>query len=1531
MADRSISVTLQANIAGYMAQMRTASKATSEFGDRLLKNQQLAQQVGRGMVVFGGGVLAGLGMATKAAIDWEKAWTGVTKTVDGSPEQMAALEGELRGLARTLPVAHDEIASVAEAAGQLGIKRRSIAEFTETMVALGVTTNLSSEEAATGLARFMNIMGTAKSDVERLGSTVVDLGNNAETTEAEILELGTRLAAAGKIAGLSEADVFAFATTLTSVGVEAEAGGTALSKVFTKVRDAVLTGGEDLQTFAKVSGTTAEKFARDFEADPARAIESFIAGLGRMNASGKSTTEVFESLSLTDQRLMRALLSTAEAGDHLTQQLERGNKAWRDNTALAAEAEKFYGTAAAKITIAWNNIKDAAIDIGGAIAPIVGGAAEQVADLASAFTQLPGPVKTSVAALGSVLGLASLTGGAFLMMLPRIAETKKAMQTMGIATDVLGGKMKGLAKFAAGPWGIAIIGAVSILAQWTEQRGEIARRGNELLGLLGEEVDLVNRATGAYERLSSATQKAYAENLITKHEDLVETLQSADLTLGDLVGSLFGERDAIDEVNAAINDGERVNVRLLEILDLEGAALSSAAEDQEALGTVTEDTGEKTKKAADEIGKIPGAVGEADPAMESLARHFALAAEDAEEAGKAVTEMTDKWAEAFAEFAPPLEAYQNVLERKEQKEQESAQATADSTKRSSDSWEDYAGNVKVTVKEYFAELRKMTRAQRDWAKNMVTLAARVPADVLDYLAQLGPEGAGQVQLLTRMTDKEMRNWIKMMRNSGQVGGQEFAARLKDAQPVLQAIADQLGQGVANRIAAGMAKRGTTVTQEAKRQGIRIDEGVGVDDIRVVKISADAQRAMDRLKFFKDNANRLLNDIDDRTVTIDANLRFGGAGTGSTSVNAALSSTGRAEGGMLPGPPSSKDNMLVPMASGEYVVRASEVRKNLPLLEAINSGRGFASGGLVNLNVNASSSMGTTRSDMIDAIQKHGQDNWLSFLPSGGGSVGAGVERWRGVAMQALALAGSPLSWIGSLLRRMNQESGGNPMAINLWDSNAAAGIPSKGLMQTIDPTFNAYAGALRGRGVWNPLANIFASINYANARYGAAPIGWDQPGGYAAGGQLPGSASNRDNMVVRAASGEYIVNARSTARFLPLLEAINEGKVNGFHKGGMVRAEDGSMVPRSFYSGGKDTRPSVRETPWRRLTDGMKDAIGNASEPLKRELRQLNRVMGRLRRLMHKADAHWFGRRVGAVRERLANMLKRRERIDDRLERAISRRDSRIEHRRSIAGGLRSSIFDQRNMVGGFGVDRDGEFAAGDIANSLEANLQKTRRFQRLLRRMRRRGFRANVIGQIAQAGPEEGFETAEALAGADRSEVRRINRSFVGIHKAATGFSREIGRKLYGAGIQAARGLVRGLRSRRRQINRTMRSIARSLIKAMKDSLEMRSPSKIMRKIGFQTISDAGDGMAKAVPGALRVVDGFAREIPKRAAMDLAQLRPFVPGQMGGGAVHNHYTVIVKAPNYVGSHRELEQSFLQSLRTNPTFTSSVAQKVGKR
>ncbi|WP_405911370.1 phage tail tape measure protein [Streptomyces longwoodensis] len=140
--------------------------------------------------------------------------------------------------------------------------------------------------------------------------------------------------------------------------------------------------------------------------------------------------------------------------------------------------------------------------------------------------------------------------------------------------------------------------------------------------------------------------------------------------------------------------------------------------------------------------------------------------------------------------------------------------------------------------------------------------------------------------------------------------------------------------------------------------------------------------------------------------------------------------------------------------------------------------------------------------MLSGLRKKAVDAATGLFGGSSGSVGgSGVKRWSGVVLQALKLVGQPASLLPTVLRRINQESGGNPRAINNWDINARNGTPSKGLLQVIDPTFNAYAGKLRGRGIWDPLANIYASMRYALSRYGSLASAYNRPGGYANGGR----------------------------------------------------------------------------------------------------------------------------------------------------------------------------------------------------------------------------------------------------------------------------------------------------------------------------------------------------------------------------------------------------------------------------------------------
>ena len=186
-------------------------------------------------------------------------------------------------MSKRLATSAADISEVMAIAGQMGIENDALESFTETIVRLGMSTNLAGAEAASAMAKFANITGMAQSRFSNMGATLVDLGNNFATTEADIMEMAVRIGAAGKQVGLTEPQILGFSAALSSLGLEAEAGGSAFSKALRKMEIAVATGSSALNDFARVAGMTSEQFAQMWENNPAEAFQAFIVGLGGMN------------------------------------------------------------------------------------------------------------------------------------------------------------------------------------------------------------------------------------------------------------------------------------------------------------------------------------------------------------------------------------------------------------------------------------------------------------------------------------------------------------------------------------------------------------------------------------------------------------------------------------------------------------------------------------------------------------------------------------------------------------------------------------------------------------------------------------------------------------------------------------------------------------------------------------------------------------------------------------------------------------------------------------------------------------------------------------------------------------------------------------------------------------------------------------------------------------------------------------------------------------------------------------------------
>ncbi|MDL2324065.1 phage tail tape measure protein [Ruminococcaceae bacterium OttesenSCG-928-A16] len=503
--------------------MQSAQKQLSEIGNSAIDAGSKIQKAGENISSAGdkitkaGGAIApvslaataGLTASAKAAIDFEGAFAGVEKTVDGTTGQLEGLRRGIIDMSKEIPSSTTEISAVAEAAGQLGIQTDNVLGFTKVMIDMGNSTNLSAESAATSLARFANITQMSQTDFDRLGSVIVSLGNNFATTESEIVDMALRLAGAGKQLGMTESDILALAASLSSVGIEAEAGGSAISKVIVNMQLAVEKGGESLNDFAAVAGMTAKEFKEAFKKDATGALNTFIKGLSDTEGSGKSAIKVLDDMGITEVRMRDALLRSANASGLLSGAIEMGNTAWKENNALTEEANKRYGTTASQIGIAKNRIIEAARSTGEQLLPTIASLAEKVGSAADKFASLDDNTKETIVQVVALTAVAS----------PAISMLGKITSTVGSVTTGVGGMVKkfgeayqstsslggAITKFI-GPQGLFLLGATAAVALGVaihnKMREPIEEANESLKTLGGAMTDFHGELSSGQSRLS---------------------------------------------------------------------------------------------------------------------------------------------------------------------------------------------------------------------------------------------------------------------------------------------------------------------------------------------------------------------------------------------------------------------------------------------------------------------------------------------------------------------------------------------------------------------------------------------------------------------------------------------------------------------------------------------------------------------------------------------------------------------------------------------------------------------------------------------------------------------------------------------------------------------------------------------------------------------------------------------------------------------------------------------------------------------
>ncbi|MFI1701949.1 phage tail tape measure protein [Streptomyces bobili] len=206
---------------------------------------------------------------------------------------------------------------------------------------------------------------------------------------------------------------------------------------------------------------------------------------------------------------------------------------------------------------------------------------------------------------------------------------------------------------------------------------------------------------------------------------------------------------------------------------------------------------------------------------------------------------------------------------------------------------------------------------------------------------------------------------------------------------------------------------------------------------------------------------------------------------------------------------------------------------------------------------------------------------------------------------------------------------------------------------------------------------------------------------------------------------------------------------------------------------------------------------------------------------------------ISSSTKKLLRFASTQEKVAARLKTAQKALTYQLTARNKLAADVSKGVVDAANITAQTGSEGN---SAESILDSLRSNRKAAERFAADLAKLRGKGIRSDLVAQIAQAGVAQGSSAAAALARASSSQVKQINSEQAALVRAAGNAGAVAGDAMYGAGVRAAQGLVRGLQAQQRAIDRQMMAIAKSMSKSIKRALGIKSPSRVMAQVGAYT-----------------------------------------------------------------------------------------------
>jgi hypothetical protein len=423
---------------------------------------------------------------------------------------------------------------------------------------------------------------------------------------------------------------------------------------------------------------------------------------------------------------------------------------------------------------------------------------------------------------------------------------------------------------------------------------------------------------------------------------------------------------------------------------------------------------------------------------------------------------------------------------------------------------------------------------------------------------------------------------------------------------------------------------------------------------------------------------------------------------------------------------------------------------------------------------------------------------------------------------------------------------------------------------------------------------------------------------YADGGLVrgPGTGTSDDVFAPWLSNGEYVINARSTAKYRDLIDAINADRVGDGY--GMPGA--GSAVAQGLVSGMTGSTGQVGAAARlmaSAITAGIKDEMEIASPSKKTKALAADIGRGLIVGLTGsqakiKATAADLVKDIKTAFDgkKESSLVRWVDKQTKALLSAAARRDKVAGY---IAAAKKYATETAQAARQGAGLNQLGlepeQVTAGSIKGALGSKLAQLKQFTRYIDILKKRGLRGALLRQILDMGPEQGYAYASALVGASKQDLAQINKVDQQIEGAATSLGRTGADALWDAGKNASKGFLAGLTSQQKELEATMVRIAQSMQRALRKALGIRSPARAMIPDGVNTTRGVAVGVLAGLPHIDRAMQTVAGRMAGRAA-----IAAVLPG--GGGST----TVTLSVQAGIGTDpialsRELRRMLLELKR----------------